>query len=199
MFCARQNLPFRGHRDDSQYYEDNKNNPGNFQELIKLMIKVGLNDLVGQLSSAPLNATYRSKTTQNELIAICADQVRSSIISEIKSACEFAVLADEASDISNNEQMAFVVRFVDESSVIREEFLDFLHCSEGTTGVAISKLILETLKSHGPLLSLSGPHVEPVCMCSLSNSCSDTMMEMARYLHSASCLNAFRSTVCEGV
>ena len=105
LFCARKNILLRGHRDDSRYYEGRKNNPGNFQELVNLMIKVGLEDLVDQLSNAPLNATYRSKTTQNELIGICTEQVRSSIIGEILAAGEFAVLADEASDISNKEQI----------------------------------------------------------------------------------------------
>ena len=56
------------------------------------------------------------------------------------------MLADEASDVSNKEQMAFVVRFVDASSSIREEFLDFLYCSDGTSGAALSQLILENLK-----------------------------------------------------
>ena len=39
LFCARQNISLRGHRDDSKYYKDRKNNPGNFQELVNLMIK----------------------------------------------------------------------------------------------------------------------------------------------------------------
>ena len=31
--CGRQNIPLRGHRDDSQYYIDNdKENPGNFRD-----------------------------------------------------------------------------------------------------------------------------------------------------------------------
>ena len=114
-----------------------------------MLFIVGLKDLVDQLSNAPLNATYRSKTTQNELIKICAEQIRSSIIKEILAAGEFAVLADEASDVSNKEQMAFVLRFIDDSSVIREEFLDFLHCSDGTSGAALSTLILDKLKQLG--------------------------------------------------
>jgi len=45
--------------------------------------------------------------------------------------------------------MAFILRFVDESSVIREEFLDFLYCSDGTSGAALSELILNRLQEHG--------------------------------------------------
>ena len=34
-FLAKQNLPLRSHRDDSQYYDVKGVNPGNFQELLK--------------------------------------------------------------------------------------------------------------------------------------------------------------------
>ena len=32
VFCGRQNIPLRGHRDDSTYYD--RENPGNFQALL---------------------------------------------------------------------------------------------------------------------------------------------------------------------
>ena len=34
-FLAKQNLPLRGHRDDSQHLNDKAVNPGNFQELLQ--------------------------------------------------------------------------------------------------------------------------------------------------------------------
>ena len=40
VFCAHQNISFRGHRDDSQHYDLEGNNPGNFQELLKLMLPI---------------------------------------------------------------------------------------------------------------------------------------------------------------
>ena len=30
-----QNMPLRGHRDDSKYYDDKGNNPGNFQVMLE--------------------------------------------------------------------------------------------------------------------------------------------------------------------
>ena len=41
-------------------------------------------------------------------------------------------MADEASDTSNTEQMALVIRFVDEHSEVREEFIDFLDFTSTT-------------------------------------------------------------------
>ena len=44
------------------------------------------------------NASYLSKTTQNELIKLCGEVISEEIVSEIKSAKFFSVLADEAMD-----------------------------------------------------------------------------------------------------
>ena len=64
----------------------------------------------------------------------------------MKNAKEFSILADEASDISCKEQLSLVVRFVDHKSNIREEFLGFLHCKDGTSGEALANLIMDQLK-----------------------------------------------------
>ena len=149
VYCARQNISLRGHRDDSQHYDLEGNNPGNFQELLKLMARTGNYVLQDHLENAHRNATYRSKTIQNELIELCAKQIKTSIVKEIVKAREYAVLADEASDISCREQLSLIFRFVDVNSEIREEFLGFLDCKGTTSGEAISNLILKELKDQG--------------------------------------------------
>lgn len=45
--------------------------------------------------------------------------------------------------------MVFVIRFVDSQREIREEFLRFLHCDAGTSGQAISNLILSLVRDLG--------------------------------------------------
>ncbi len=124
MFLGRQNIPLRGHRDDSKFYDDDTNNPGNLQELLKLLVHcMGSSFLQQHIDSAPQNATYRSKTTQNEIIQICGEKILSRLCREIRDAKFFSILADEAADVSNTEQMPLVIRFVDSDSSIREEFL----------------------------------------------------------------------------
>ena len=54
----------------------------------------------------------------------------------------FSILADEASDCSNQEQLSLVIRFVDGSGEIGEEFLDFLHYDLGLSGKALSETVL---------------------------------------------------------
>ena len=62
--------------------------------------------------------------------------------------------ADEASDASNKEQLPLVIRFVDRTNSIREEFVEFIFCDSGTTGVALAGKILEALERYG--LNLHG-------------------------------------------
>ena len=49
-------------------------------------------------------------------------------------------------DVSNTEQLSLVLRFVNESNDIREEFVDFLPCMDGTSGQAIAGMILDRLR-----------------------------------------------------
>ena len=161
IFCGKQNLPLRAHRDDSQYYGC-KDNTGNFQKLLEFRVDAGDKVLEEHLKKCHKNATYRSKTIQNELISCCGDYICGYIVDDIKSSGFFTVIADEATDSSNIEQLAFVIRYFSErSSEVREEFLAFVECDEGTTGKAVAKLIVEKVNQLGLDMSL----------CRLVNQC----------------------------
>ena len=147
ILCGRQNFALRGHRDDATNWD--KGNPGNFQSLLNYRVKGGDTILKDHFQRAPKNATYRSKSVQNELIQCCADFIRNKLTTEIKKAKYFSVLADEANDYSNKEQMSFIIRFVDENDEIREEFLEFVHCPKGIKGEQICELIKETVENLG--------------------------------------------------
>ena len=138
--CARQNISFRGHRDDSKYLQDKSINHGNFQALLNFRVDSGDKVLEEHFENAPRNATYRSKTIQNEMIASCGKYVRNFIITEIKNARFFSLIADEASDSSQTEQLALVLRFIDSKSEIREEFVQFLACESTSAEFLTNKL-----------------------------------------------------------
>ena len=70
-------------------------------------------------------------------------------MTEVRKAKYFSVLADEVADVSNTEQMSLVLRFVDESNNIREEFVDILPCTSGTTGQVIADMILDRVREYG--------------------------------------------------
>ena len=48
------------------------------------------------------------------------------LVGDIKSANFFSILADEAADVSNLEQMAIVIRFVDKMPLFVRNFLALL-------------------------------------------------------------------------
>ena len=149
LFCARQNIALRGHRDDACQLQSPENNSGNFQNLLNLMEHCGDNVLEEHFKNAPRNATYRPKITQNNIIDKRAKFVTDNVVNEVKEAKYFSIVADEVSDVSVKEQLSLVIRFVDSESHITEEFHRFIHCVEGTSGAAIADLMFGQIKTFG--------------------------------------------------
>ena len=84
ILCSRQGIAFRGHRDDRSSLEEYPtSNHGNFLALLQFRIQAGDKVLSDHLQSAPANATYISKTIQNELIVICGDLIRNNILESV--------------------------------------------------------------------------------------------------------------------
>ena len=91
-----------------------------------------------------MHYNYTSKTVQNEMITICGDIIRSKLIKMVQNAGFFSVIADEATDVANDEQLSIFVRFVDGHSPC-EKFLAFHECRSGVTGMALADNILSKL------------------------------------------------------
>ena len=156
LLCGHLGLPLRGHRDDSDYHPkagEYSTEPGlgNFIDLLNFAIRRGDKNLKEHYQSHPGNASYFSKTTQNEFIKISGDLILENITSSIKCRPDyyFSVLADEAMDSSSKEQLSLVLRFLDESCSIREEFVGFVHLKDGLSGKAISDAILSKVSDLG--------------------------------------------------
>ena len=153
IFLGRLNIALRGHRDDSQHHPtvgkySLVNGVGNFVELLNYRIRGGDKVLEYHLNSCAKNASYISNSSQNELINCCGKYIQSILISDIKENQFFSIIADEASDCSNQEQMSLVIRFIDSSFDVREEFMGFLDCEYGLSGEALYKTILSCLKDY---------------------------------------------------
>ena len=114
LLLAKQNIPFRGHREG-----DASCNRGNFLELVNHQAKYD-EILRKHLETAPKNAVYTHHDIQNELIHLCADNVRSQIL-EMFDRGYFCIMCDETKDITDVEQMAFVVRFFDNKKLTVQE------------------------------------------------------------------------------
>lgn len=153
VLCGRLSISLRGHRDNfdrlSEVGEYAPYSVGNFMDLLNFRVRAGDVALKQHLKSCARNATYVSPQIQNELINCCGDFITDSIISEVKEAKFFSVICDEACDTSTKEQMSLVIRFVDQNYNLREDFVSFVHCSEGLSGLSLSNVILKTLNKLG--------------------------------------------------
>ena len=126
ILLERLGLPLRGHRDSSQYHpnvvEYSSGGVGNFTNCLGYRVRGGDIELENHLKICSRNASYISKTFQNELIYCCGKFIKDALIRDIKESKLFSILADEASHCSNQEQLSFVLRLVDKDGEIREEF-----------------------------------------------------------------------------
>ena len=77
IYLGHQGLAFKGHRDDSKYLSDPNNNAVNFQTLPEVR---------SLFADASRNATYHSKTIQNQIIDVIGDMIAERIIKEVKNA-----------------------------------------------------------------------------------------------------------------
>ena len=148
VLWGKQNKALRGHRDDSSHLDESSGNPGNFQALLNFRVEAGDKVLANHFANGPRNATYRSKTIQNEIIEVLGTYIQDKIVAEINEAGAFSLLADEASDSSNKEQLPLVLRFADKERNVRE-FFGFYECEDGVTGQAIATLILKPVQELG--------------------------------------------------
>ena len=115
-FLSKQNLPFRGHREDS-----NSRNQENFLKTLKLFANYStvINEHIfgTQLSKKDMT-TYLSPTIQNELIELLGKKVKDLILEEIKTAKYFSILLDSTPDVSHIDQMTFIVLDTSKSTAI---------------------------------------------------------------------------------
>ena len=166
LLCGKQGIPLRGHRDDnvSWFEEDDGNNVGNFIELVRFRAETD-DILCKHLKNAPKNAQYTSKTIQNEMIDVIGTQIRNNILSEVRKAKYYSVIADEVTDVANKEQLSISVRYCLDCCV-KEVFLDFV-LVERITGRNIAEAILQKLSSW------------ELCLSDLRGQCYDGSSNMA--------------------
>ena len=199
LFCGRQNIPLRGHRDNATDVERDvmgSDNHGNFLALLNFRIEAGDRVLGEHLSTAARNAIYTSNTIQNQIVDVLSDQVKKQIIQKVKAAKWYTVIADEVSDVSNKEQLSIVLRYVDcDTLVVREDLVCFTECDTGTSGRALAEKITCTLEGLGlDLANLRGQAYDGAGnMAGVVNGASaiiNSQYPLAMYLHCAShCLN----------
>ncbi|CAI0434139.1 unnamed protein product [Linum tenue] len=144
--CVRQGHALRGH-DES---EPSKNR-GNFIELLKFHAR-GRQDVERVvLKNAPKNLQMTSPDIQKDIVHAIASEITKGIICDIGDDV-FSILVDEARDTSIKEQMAIVLRYVNEEGYVMERFLGIAHVAD-TKALTLKMEIESMLVTNG--LSLS--------------------------------------------
>lgn len=140
ILCGRQNIPIRGHTEEKS----------NFMAILQSFAKD--DPLLSQhLAIHDKKATYTSPDIQNEIIKLCGDHVRDTIVQSCNNSPCFAVIADEATDVSTREQVSLCIRFLDSKDgilYVREEFIGFIH-TVSLKSEALAQVILNALQDNG--------------------------------------------------
>ncbi|EDO44081.1 predicted protein [Nematostella vectensis] len=81
IFCGKNNIPLRGLRDSDP---TNAALAGNFQALLEFRVDSGDQILEQHLENAPRNATYISKTIQNQMISTVGAHILNNLSQEMR-------------------------------------------------------------------------------------------------------------------
>ena len=72
--------------------------------------------------------------------------IRQSLLSAVQSSPFYSVIADEASDAANDEQLAISLRYINSNGEPQEKFLSFSECLTGVSGEALATKTVKQLR-----------------------------------------------------
>ncbi|XP_057756062.1 uncharacterized protein LOC130975262 [Arachis stenosperma] len=135
-FLLRQGLVFRGNDET-----DDSVNQGNFLELLNFLAQYN-EEIDHAFKNARGNLKLRALSIQKDIVRAAASETTKAIVNDLGDEL-FAILVDEARDISIKEQMSVCLRYVNKKGQVREHFLGLVHVSN--TNALSLKLALESL------------------------------------------------------
>jgi len=109
-YMAHQGLPLRGDGEDDS----------NYNQLLRLR---GIDDVHVLDWIKKKSDKYASPDVQNEMLEVMGKMVLRKIIADIQNALFYAIMVDETTDCSNQEQVVLVLHWVDDALVVHEEFI----------------------------------------------------------------------------
>ena len=111
-YLLRQGLAIRGHSE----------NEGNIIQLLLLRCED-----TPQLKQWLVAKKYLSHDILNEQIGLMANHLLRKLLQEIWEATVYALIADEATDVSHKEQLCITVRWVDSEFIVHEDPLELIN------------------------------------------------------------------------
>ena len=134
-FLARQGLAIRGHEE----------NEGNFLQLLRLQ-SGNCSEMVKWLQR---RGNWTAHEIQNEILEIMAHSVLRTITDRVKANKYYAIIVDEATDISFKEQVSICLRYVTADTLEAHEDLVGLCEAGSTTAERLTLIIKDVLRRLG--------------------------------------------------
>ena len=89
---------------------------------------------------------YLSSTIQNELIHVVAREVEKNLLKQLKKAKYFSIILDCTPDVSHEEQLTVILRFVqcdkEQRAIVKEAFFGYLRV-KNSSGKGLLKTFLK--------------------------------------------------------
>ncbi|KAJ1690536.1 hypothetical protein LUZ63_014691 [Rhynchospora breviuscula] len=145
-FLIMQCDAFRGHDESSTSL-----NKGTFREFVD-WYKDKVEVVKDAYDNGSKNCQMLSHHIQKDLTKACAEEVMAVAMDEIRGR-KFSVLIDESRDVSIKEQMAMILRFVNDEGKVLERFVGIQHI-ERCTAVALKEALVGMLCSHKLSISM---------------------------------------------
>ena len=135
LLTATQNIAQRGHDEGKD-----SNNKGNFLEALELVSHH--DEIIRQrLEDGPRNAKYTHHSIQNAIVSIMAELILKEMQSEVLEGQYYALISDETKDLSHQEQISVVVRYLYNNNIY-EEFVGFT-AAESVNAESLTEYILQ--------------------------------------------------------
>ena len=118
-----------------------------FSKVLEFRCEAGDKNLSVHFESCHRNAIYRSKIIQNKLTQIISNQILDGIIAEVKKAKFYAVAIADTTDRGLQTQLTTTLRYVDEHSDVKEDFIGYTNITGDTTGENIAAVLTGKLEA----------------------------------------------------
>ncbi|XP_058725322.1 uncharacterized protein LOC131596620 [Vicia villosa] len=141
-YLLKQGLAFRGHGESIE-----SSNQGNFLEMLRWYADKKKKVRRVVLENAPENLKLNSPTIQKYIIHVASLESKKAIINDLGDEL-FSILVDESKDISDKEEMANILRYVNKYGSIVERFLGIAHVKP-TTSLSLKSSINDILGKNG--------------------------------------------------
>jgi hypothetical protein len=123
----------------------------NFQDFVKFVANLGVDDLLTHVMTAPPNATYLSSTSVTELVEIISETIEVKLLESLRNAHQFTLLADESTDEAGREQFAIYARW--DTTESKDTYLGIIHVTK-TNSANLTAEIQSFFQAKG--VSLTG-------------------------------------------